>query len=110
LTAAGEFVLAERRPIDGGAMRFFALGGHGVSGHAAAAALLFAPVRCVLMRGARRRLRWIASGAMLAWAAWVGWSRVYLGMHFAWNVTLGLAIGFFTGSVAARGHRTTPDA
>lgn len=101
-TKTGQLVLAERRPKDGGTMHFFALGGHGVSGHAAAAAVLFSPVRDVLARGATPRVRCIVTAALLAWAGLVGWSRVWLGMHFVWNVMLGLAIGFFTGVTAAR--------
>lgn len=105
LTRAGQLVLAERRPSEGGAMRLFAPGGHGVSGHAAAAALLFFPVRDVVARDATPRGRAFASAALLAWAALVGWSRVWLGMHFVWNVVLGLAIGLATGFVATRPRR-----
>jgi len=101
-TKTGQLVLAERRPKDGGAMFFFALDGHGVSGHASAAGLVFAPVRDVLGRGATPRARRIATMALLAWAILVGWSRVWLGMHFVWNVLLGLAIGFFTGGIGGR--------
>jgi membrane-associated phospholipid phosphatase len=108
LMKAGQLVLAERRPIDGGAMKLFALGGHGVSGHAAAAALLFSPVRDVLARGATPRVRYLVTAALLGWAALVGWSRVWLGMHFVWNVALGLAIGFFTGLVATRAAVVNP--
>jgi membrane-associated phospholipid phosphatase len=105
LMKIGQFVFAERRPMDGGAMKLVALGGHGVSGHAAVAALLFFPVRDVLARDATPRVRHIVTAALLAWAALVGWSRVWLGMHFVWNVSLGLAIGFFTGFVATRPSR-----
>jgi membrane-associated phospholipid phosphatase len=104
-TRAGQLVLAERRPNDGGAMKLFALGGHGVSGHAAAAALLLYPVRDVLARGATPRVRSVVTLALLAWAVVVAWSRVCLGMHFLWNVMIGLAIGLFTGSVATRPWR-----
>jgi membrane-associated phospholipid phosphatase len=69
------------------------------------AALLFFPVRDVLARDATPRVRHIVTAALLAWAALVGWSRVWLGMHFVWNVSLGLAIGFFTGFVATRPSR-----
>ncbi len=100
--AVGQLVLAERRPNDGGVMKLFALAGHGVSGHAAAAALLFWPVRDVLARGVTPRFRLLVTAALLGWAALVGWSRMWLGMHFAWNVELGLAAGFFTGFVATR--------
>jgi membrane-associated phospholipid phosphatase len=104
-TKTGQFVLAERRPNEGGAMHFLAPGGHGVSGHASAAALLFWPVRDVLARSATPRARRVVTAALLAWAVLVGWSRVWLGMHFVWNVMLGLAIGLFTGFVATRAAR-----
>jgi membrane-associated phospholipid phosphatase len=104
-TRAGQLVLAERRPKEGGAMILFALGGHGVSGHASAAGLLLSPVRDVLARAATPRARRALTAALLGWAAFVGWSRVWLGMHFVWNVVLGLAIGFFTGFVATRALR-----
>jgi membrane-associated phospholipid phosphatase len=100
LTQAGQLVLAERRPLEGGAMRWFDLGGHGVSGHAAAAALLLAPVRDVLARGASREVRAAISGALLVWAAFIAWSRMWLGMHYLWNVALGLALGFLAGRAA----------
>ena len=106
LTKIGQFVLAERRPNEGGAMRFFALAGHGVSGHASAAALLYWPVRDILARGARLSVRRAVGAALIAWAVFVGWSRVWLGMHFVWNVVLGFAIGGFTGFVAT--HRAKP--
>jgi len=81
------FVLAERRPKDGGEMRFFARDGHGVSGHALATALAYGPlVRAFdLGRGGR--------AALLAWIAIVSWSRVRLDEHHLWNVLLGAAMG-----------------
>jgi membrane-associated phospholipid phosphatase len=107
LTTLGQLVLSERRPRDGGAMLLLALGGHGVSGHASAAGLLFGPVRNVLARNAPARTRGLVTVALLVWAAWVGWSRVWLGMHFVWNVVLGLGIGFFTGLVGAGARQPT---
>lgn len=103
LTKTGQLVLAERRPNDGGAMVLFAFDGHGVSGHASGAGLLLWPVRRVLLgRGTSRRTRFLVTAGLVAWAAFVGWSRVWLGMHFVWNVALGLAIGLVTGAAAAR--------
>ena len=108
LVQVGQLVLAEQRPIEGGAMRFLALHGHGVSGHAAAAALLILPARDVWLRRASARSRHLAVVLLTTWAAVVGWSRVWLGMHFAWNVVLGFAIGFCasSGAVAAWRERT----
>jgi undecaprenyl-diphosphatase len=100
LVDAGQFVLAEQRPLEGGAMRFLAPGGHGVSGHAAATALLVLPVRDVWLRRATPLSRHVAAASLSVWAAVVGWSRVWLGMHFAWNVLAGVAIGFWASSSA----------
>jgi membrane-associated phospholipid phosphatase len=108
LMKIGQFVLAERRPNEGGAMRFFAMDGHGVSGHASAAALLYWPVRDILARGVRVPVRRAVGAALIAWAVFVGWSRVWLGMHFVWNVVLGFAIGGFTGFVATHRAQTRP--
>jgi membrane-associated phospholipid phosphatase len=105
LTSIGQFVFAEDRPNDGGAMRFFALGGHGVSGHSSAAALLYWPVRDILARGAKMSVRRAAGAASLAWAIVVGWSRVWLGMHFVWNVLFGFAVGGFIGFLATHPSR-----
>jgi membrane-associated phospholipid phosphatase len=108
LVQVGQLVLAEQRPIEGGAMRFLALHGHGVSGHAAAAAVLILPVRDVWLCRASSRSRHLAFALLILWAAVVGWSRVWLGMHFAWNVVLGFAVGFWASSdaVAAWRERT----
>lgn len=104
LIVTGQFVFAESRPIEGGAMHWFAANGHGVSGHASAGALLLGPVR-VLTVGARRPLRVSASSAAIGWALVVGWSRVWLGMHFLWNVALGLLLGWAAAGAAFRAWR-----
>jgi membrane-associated phospholipid phosphatase len=105
-TKAGQLIFAERRPSAGGAMVLFALGGHGVSGHASGAGLVFGTVRGVLARDASPTVRYAVTAALVAWAALVGWSRVWLGMHFVWNVILGLAVGLFTGFLGARYGRS----
>lgn len=102
LTIAGQWLLAEQRPSEGGAMRFFATGGHGVSGHASAAALLYSPVLELLAEPWGPSGRRTARIGLVGWAGLVGWSRVWLGRHFLWNVALGFAIGSFTGACAAR--------
>ena len=105
LTSLGQFVLAEARPIDGGEMHLFASGGHGVSGHAAAASFLALALSRTLARDlapARERALTIA---VFAWAAIVAGSRIYLGMHFAWNVLLGVGIGLSVATVAEKEKR-----
>jgi membrane-associated phospholipid phosphatase len=102
LTRAGQWVFAEQRPNEGGVMHFGAMGGHGVSGHASAAALLYSPVLSILAKHLGTKGRRAVRVGLLGWASLVGWSRVYLGMHFLWNVALGFAIGSLAGSCAAR--------
>ncbi len=95
----GGFVLAESRPRDGGAMHFFAFGGHGISGHANAAALLLFPIRDILAARSSRRTRAVITIVFVSWALFIGWSRVAMGMHHAWNVVLGWAFGFYVSRV-----------
>jgi len=90
---ASRFVLAERRPKDGGAMRFFRLHGHGVSGHAFAAALLHGPIMSTWGPGLSRRDRALLSAALYAWIGFIAWSRVALDEHYVWNVLLGARLG-----------------
>lgn len=104
---AGRFVFAEQRPMEGGMMRFFALGGHGVSGHAAATALLVLPVRHILLRGAAPRTRDVVTVLLALWTVVVGWSRVWLGMHFTWNVLVGGALGFWASAAAVAAWRAS---
>lgn len=94
------FVLAEARPRDGGAMHFFAQGGHSVSGHAMGAALV------VFVLPPRARV------FAVAWALFVAWTRVALDMHFVWNVLLGLALGAgigYAADVIVRDRRARSD-
>jgi membrane-associated phospholipid phosphatase len=105
LVQLGQFVFAEQRPIEGGGMRFFGLGGHGISGHAAATALLLLPTRDVLLRGRRPLARHLATAALLVWVGIVAWSRVWMGMHHAWNVLAGLALGLWTSAAAVAAWR-----
>jgi hypothetical protein len=97
---ASRFVLAERRPKEGGEMRFFKLHGHGVSGHTFAAALLHDPIMSAWGEDLSRRDRALLSAALYAWIAFIAWSRVRLDEHYVWNVLLGarlgLGEGFFT--------------
>ena len=105
LMRTGQLVLAEQRPAGGGEMRWFALDGHGVSGHAAVAALMLAPVRDVLARRLAMPVRRLVVAALVAWVAVVAWSRMWSGMHFLWNVVLGTAIGLVTGEAAVGAWR-----
>jgi membrane-associated phospholipid phosphatase len=101
LTKLGQFVFAEARPSEGGAMHFFAGHGHGFSGHASAAAVLFFPIYESARRDARARKTFVAA-ALIAWMILVGYTRVWTNQHFVWNVLAGWAVGLFTGHGAAR--------
>lgn len=90
---ASRFVLAEQRPKDGGEMRFFRAHGHGVSGHAFAAALLHGPIMATWGPELSRRDRALLSAALYAWIAFIGWSRVRKDEHYVWNVMLGARLG-----------------
>jgi len=94
---ASRFVLAERRPKEGGAMRFFRLHGHGVSGHTFAAALVVGPILETWGPGLSRRDRALLSAMLHAWVAFIAWSRVALGEHYVWNVMLGAKLGLRVG-------------
>lgn len=97
---ASRFVLAERRPKEGGEMRFFRLHGHGVSGHTFAAALLHDPIMATWGPGLSRRNRALLSASLYAWIAFVAWSRVRLDEHYVWNVLLGARLGLGISAVA----------
>jgi membrane-associated phospholipid phosphatase len=102
ITGIGQFVLDDMRPREGGALHWFGIHGHGVSGHASAASLLMSPGRYVFARDKSRLTQNILGLGLGAWALFIGWSRIYLGMHHTWNVVLGLAIGFACASAATK--------
>lgn len=109
-TLAGQFILSEERPRDGGTMGFFKPDGHGVSGHAALAASLVGPVsRQYLGRNSGDgRLatlgKQVARIALWTMPFLTGISRIESNDHYAWNVLLGLSIGYGTGHLVARSH------
>jgi len=102
LTKLGQFVLAEARPVNGGVMHWFALGGHGVSGHASAAALLVGPV-FASTRGKPRAFRIAVASALIAWALLVGATRIWTNNHYMWNVLAGYVVGACPGCAATCG-------
>ncbi len=94
-SVVGAFILAEKRPRDGGAMHFFAFDGHGVSGHACAAAVLLMTAHGTLLKQSSKTTRAFVTLALCAWTVFVAWSRVRTNMHFVWNVLLGVAVGAY---------------
>jgi membrane-associated phospholipid phosphatase len=99
---SSRFALAERRPKEGGEMRFFAGRGHGVSGHTFAAALLHGPIMSAWGPSLSRRNRALLSASLYAWVALIAWSRVRLDEHYVWNVMLGARIGLRVSGASAR--------
>lgn len=97
LTIVGQFILAEARPESGGAMAFFMIGGHGISGHSSSSAVMFFPLYGTLGKKLNKPLRLAFGTILLFWAGMVAWSRMWDDKHFLWNVLLGSAIGFFAG-------------
>ncbi len=95
----GQFILAEDRPLDGGAMHFFRIPGHGLSGHACVAALLILPLVHIAARDFGKTRRVLVAIVLVAWALFVGWSRVRMNMHHVWNVLLGWGAGLFVANV-----------
>jgi membrane-associated phospholipid phosphatase len=110
LTVVSQFILAEERPYEGGRMKFFDSGGHGVSGHSSLAASLVGPVSSQYLRRDAEDGRFTAVGKELAritlWTfpMLTGISRIESDEHYAWNVLLGLSIGYGTGHLIARSH------
>lgn len=111
-TEIGKFVLSEQRPDQGGDLRFFQSGGHGVSGHAAIAASLAAPLSRGLFRLDPDDGRWARFGKRLGKGfayglpVLTGLSRIEDDRHYAWNVVLGLALGFAVGDTVADAHES----
>jgi len=97
LTPIGQFILSESRPHQGGELIFFHLGGHGISGHATASALLLWPIMHILFKEAKKILRTVAYILLIGWPCLVGWSRMWDDKHYLWNVLLGFAVGFSSG-------------
>jgi membrane-associated phospholipid phosphatase len=100
-TKLGQLVFAEARPSEGGALRFFGMHGHGFSGHASAAAVVFFPVY-EATRARSLTTRTIVAALALSWMLLVGYTRVWANQHFVWNVMAGWTIGLFAGHSAAR--------
>ncbi|MGH2625401.1 MAG: phosphatase PAP2 family protein, partial [Anaerolineales bacterium] len=109
-TEAGQFVLSEQRPDRGGDLSFFQGGGHGVSGHAAIAASIAAPLSRGLFRveandgGWKRFGKRLGTGLAYGLPVLTGLSRIEDNRHYAWNVGLGLALGFAVGDTVADAH------
>lgn len=109
-TEIGQFVLSEQRPGEGGQLRYFRGGGHGISGHTSIVASMSVPLDRMFFTlrpedGAGLKTAKIF-GKTLAYGVPVltGWSRMNDNKHFAWNVFLGLGTGWMTGEMVMNAH------
>ena len=106
----GKYILSEERPADGGDLRFFSGKGHGISGHAAVAASVAGPIDQLYLRidpdDSRAVRGWKRVGKVLAYGLPVltGLSRIEDDKHYAWNVGLGLALGYSVGHMVGSAH------
>jgi hypothetical protein len=109
-TGIGQFVFSEERPENGGDLEFFQRKGHGISGHASIAASIAAPISRGLFRVDPDDGRWkrfgkrVGTGIAYGAPALTGLSRIEHNKHYAWNVLLGLSIGYATGDAVADAH------
>ena len=109
-TEAGRFILAEQRPDEGGDMKFFQSSGHGISGHASIAASIAAPLSRGLFGIDPDDGRWsrfgkrFGTGVAYSLPVLTGLSRIEDNRHYAWNVALGLTLGFAVGNTVADAH------
>jgi PAP2 superfamily protein len=109
-TELGQFVFAEQRPLEGGKLRFFTTGGHGISGHTSIIASMAVPLDRLFFRiqpddGAWTKVgKFIGKGVVYGAPLMTGWSRMNDDKHFAWNVLLGLGVGYTMGEYVSSAH------
>jgi len=114
-TLLGQFIFSERRPSDGGNLRFFQIGGHGVSGHAAISSSIVRPLESQYLtlseddQTSVTIFKCLGKGILYGSPLMVGISRVRSNRHYVWNVVLGLSAGYFTGDLVVRVHRHRRD-
>ncbi len=110
LAGAGQFVLSSERPRDGSEVRFFRLHGHGISGDAAIAASIAAPLRRQYLRldpddgPGIRFLKRAGTGLLYGGAVLTAFQRVNSESHWAPDAFLGLATGFTVGEILSDAH------
>jgi len=110
LCVAGQWVLSEDRPNEGGRLHPFQGIGHGVSGHTATAASISGILsRQYLQIGpddgrVARTFKRIGKGFAYGAPVVVAFGRVNDQQHFAYSTLLGLGIGFWTSNVVADAH------
>lgn len=109
-TEVGQFVFSEQRPSDGGKLSFFSSGGHGISGHTSIVASISVPLDRLFFQvkptdgGWMKTARYLGKGVVYAAPVITGWSRINDDKHYAWNVVLGLGVGFTVGRLVSEAH------
>lgn len=109
-TEIGQYVLSEQRPSDGGQLRYFRPGGHGISGHTSIVASMAVPLDRLFFHiqpddgGWERFGKILGKGFVYTLPVATGWSRINDDKHYAWNVLLGLGVGYSVGSFVASSH------
>lgn len=119
ITLLGSYILAEKRPSDGGEMEYFKTNGHSISGHSAFYASLSGPFNKhfssikktdpfpKVLRKCLFKTVFYGVPALLSYSRLRRkFSNNYLTQraepsHFAWNVLLGLALGYTVGEFVA---------
>jgi membrane-associated phospholipid phosphatase len=110
LTGAGQVVLNEDRPKDGGHMHPLQGKGHGVSGHTSTAASMAGVLSRMYLQvdaddgRVARTFKRIGKGLAYGVPMLVGFARVNENQHFAYSSVLGAGIGFWAGNVVADAH------
>src|SRR5262249_14484754 len=101
----------ENRPEDGGNLHFFRPGGHGISGHTSIVASISVPLDRLFFHvepgdGAWEKTgKYIGKGIAYGLPLGTGWSRINDDKHYAWNVVLGLCVGYTVGSFVTNAHQ-----
>jgi hypothetical protein len=110
LTLAGQWILSEDRPRDGGRLHPFQGIGHGVSGHTSTAASMAGILSRQYLQinsddgRVARTFKWIGKGLAYGAPVAVAFGRVNEQEHFAYSTILGLGIGFWTSNTVADAH------
>jgi membrane-associated phospholipid phosphatase len=110
LTVAGQWILNEDRPREGGRLHPFGGLGHGVSGHTSTAASISGVLSRMYLRiepddgRACRTFKRIGKGVAYGVPVLVAYARVNEQQHFAYNALLGLGIGFWVSHAVADAH------
>lgn len=121
----GSYVLSEERPSEGGKMKYFKPNGHSISGHSAFYASFSGPLNRTFTQiqphdtRSTKILKYVGKGFIYGLPALFAYSRLRHDFsyhyptskpephHYAWNVFLGLSLGYGIGEWIAHGALAT---